>query len=73
MLHGIDIESDFAQGLAGSNFGDSTEDAAAMREGLLKTIVVPNNLSNLASRLPKANYSVQDRRSNMEQRQMYSD
>ena len=73
LQHGIDIEGDFAQGIAGGNFTESPEDQAAMREGLLKTIVVPNNLANLAGRLPKANYSVQDRRSNMDSRQAYNE
>jgi len=33
-----------------------------MREGLLRTIAVPNNLANLGPKLPKSNYSVQGTR-----------
>lgn len=36
------------------------------KEGLLKTIVVPNNLANLHTKLPKANYSVQSTRQKAE-------
>jgi hypothetical protein len=41
-----------------SRFGDSLEDAELNKEGLLRTIVVPNNLANLSAKLPKSNYTL---------------
>lgn len=55
---GINLQSDLKDtNKASSRFGDPEEDLQLFKEGLLKTIIVPNNLAML--KLPKSNYDGQ--------------